>query len=238
MVATRLIFGLLERRERTLAKTNAPMRLDEDMQWSAIVPVKGHTEAKSRLEADPKGREALSRAFLADVLSALAGSEPISQVIVVTDDADLARLNSRDVRITLLVSQGLNEDIQQGLDLVGHGPAIVLTSDLPCLTTPALNDVLALARKYPLSFISDTQGLGTTMLLAHDATTCTPSYGIRSHARHVQAGFQELKSLDPRTRESLTRARRDVDTAIDLWDATRIGVGTATTALLAPNLIK
>ena len=73
------------------------------MQWSAIVPVKGHTEAKSRLEADPKGREALSRAFLADVLAALAGSEPISQVIVVTDDADLARLNSRDVRITLLV---------------------------------------------------------------------------------------------------------------------------------------
>jgi len=208
------------------------------MQWSAIVPVKGHTEAKSRLEADPKSREALSRAFLTDVLAALAGSDQISQVIVVTDDADLARLSSSDVRVNLLVSHGLNEDIQQGLDLLGHVPAIVLTSDLPCLTTSALNEVLTLAHEHALSFISDTQGLGTTMLLAHDATTCLPKYGIRSHAQHVLAGFVELKSLDPVIRDSLTRARRDVDTAIDLWDAERIGVGAATSALLDLKLIK
>ena len=202
------------------------------MQWSAIVPVKGHTEAKSRLASDPNGREALSRAFLNDVLTALQGSEFIDQIIVVTDDHDLVLLGTPRIRVKLLMSHGLNEDIQQGLDLVGHKPAIVLTSDLPCLTAQALDEVLALANDHPLAFVSDAQGLGTTMLLAHDATTCTPRYGVRSHARHAQAGFIEITSSVPSTQAALVRARRDVDTGIDLWDAQRIGVGPATHSLL------
>jgi 2-phospho-L-lactate guanylyltransferase len=234
-VATRLILGLQDRRERTLPKTNAPMRLDEDMQWSAIVPVKGHNEAKSRLESDPNGREALSRVFLSDVLTALKGSEFIDQVIVVTDDVDLVSLGTPRIRVKLLISQGLNEDIQQGLDLIGHGPVVVLTSDLPCLTSQALDEVLALANDHPLAFVSDAQGLGTTMLLAHVASTCTPLFGIRSHARHAQSGCTEITSRDPATQAALVRARRDVDTGIDLWDAQRIGVGPATHSLLKHN---
>ena len=232
-MATRLILGPHDRRERTLPKTNAPIRLDEDMQWSAIVPVKAHHEAKSRLASDPHGREALSRVFLSDVLTALQGSELIGQIIVVTDEDDLVVLGTPRIRVKVLISQGLNEDIQQGLDLIDHGPVIVLTSDLPCLTTHALDAVLAFANDHRLAFVSDAQGLGTTMLLAHDATTCTPLFGVRSHARHAQAGFIEITGVEPAIHVALARARRDVDTGIDLWDAQRIGVGPATSALLA-----
>ena len=231
-MATRLILGLQDRRERTLPKTNAPMRLDEDMQWSAIVPVKGHHEAKSRLESDPNGREALSRVFLSDVLLALQGSQLFGQIIVVTDEYDLVVLGTPRIRVEVLISHGLNEDIQQGLDLVSRGPVIVLTSDLPCLTSQALDAVLVFASDHSLAFVSDAQGLGTTMLLAHDAMACTPLFGVRSHARHAQAGFIEITGVGPEIQAALVRARRDVDTGIDLWDAQRIGVGPATNALL------
>jgi 2-phospho-L-lactate guanylyltransferase len=52
-----------------------------------------------------------------------------------------------------------------------------------------------------------------------------PAFGRRSRAQHVHDGAAEL-SLD------VPRARRDVDTAVDLWDACRLGVGPETARLL------
>ena len=48
----------------------------------------------------------------------------------------------------------------------------------------------------------------------------------------IRSRYHELMSDDLDINALLIRARRDVDTAIDLWDARRIGVGASTSALL------
>ncbi len=202
------------------------------MQWSAIVPVKASSTAKSRLQTNAAWRAELSRAFLSDALSALTSCPQIGRILVVTDDTFLQGNLDPSVEITVIASEGLNQDINTGLRLLGDSPVAVITGDLPCLTTSSMAVVLDLATQYPRSFVSDSQGLGTTMLLAHNASTCVPMFGVRSHAKHAQAGFMEIASDSGLESGLLARARRDVDTAIDLWDARRIGVGPATSALL------
>ena len=202
------------------------------MQWSAIVPVKASTSAKSRLGTNAAWRTELSRAFLGDVLDALVGSSLIQRIIVVTDDTGLKGQLAPSIELKFITSAGLNEDITSGIELVSNTPVAVITGDLPCLTTPAIDSVLWLAEEHQRSFVSDSQGLGTTMLLTHEPKYCQPMFGFRSHAKHAQAGYHELISDDRDTNALLVRARRDVDTAIDLWDARRIGVGANTSALL------
>ena len=202
------------------------------MQWSAIVPVKASSTAKSRLQTNAAWRAELSRAFLSDALSALTSCPQIGRILVVTDDTFLQGNLDPSVEITVIASEGLNQDINTGLRLLGDSPVAVITGDLPCLTTSSMAVVLDLATQYPRSFVSDSQGLGTTMLLAHNASTCVPMFGVRAHAKHAQAGFMEIASDSGLESGLLARARRDVDTAIDLWDARRIGVGPATSALL------
>jgi 2-phospho-L-lactate/phosphoenolpyruvate guanylyltransferase len=208
------------------------MRLDSGMQWSAIVPVKASTSAKSRLGTNAAWRTELSRAFLGDVLDALVGSSLIQRIIVVTDDTGLKGQLAPSIELKFITSAGLNEDISSGIDLVSNTAVAVITGDLPCLTTPSIDCVLQLAGEHQRSFVSDSQGLGTTMLLTHEPNNCQPMFGFRSHAKHAQAGYHELISDDRDLNALLIRARRDVDTAIDLWDARRLGVGANTSALL------
>ncbi|MFA7323621.1 MAG: 2-phospho-L-lactate guanylyltransferase [Candidatus Nanopelagicales bacterium] len=201
------------------------------MQWSAIVPVKAFATAKSRLDEDPDRRAALSFAFMSDVLAALEASTLISQIIVVSDDSGLSLPATTRVRVHATRALGLNADIQEGLEQVGDAPVVVVAADLPCLTATAMDAVLKLAQALPRAFVTDTQGLGTTMLLDQDARQSTPRFGSRSHAQHIRADYHEIRSDDPATQALLARARRDVDTAIDLWDAERMGVGQATRAV-------
>ncbi|MDO9484566.1 MAG: 2-phospho-L-lactate guanylyltransferase [Actinomycetota bacterium] len=202
------------------------------MLWTAIVPVKASAFAKSRLNHDQEIRARLSAAFLSDVLTAAMQATAIDEVIVVTDDHSLHLRLDPAVRIHLTTAKGLNPELAEGLQLIGHKPAAIIAADLPCLTVEALEVTLLLAQDFDRSFVTDAQGLGTTMLFAKDARTCVPMFGRRSHARHAQAGFQEIQADSPATAALLNRARRDVDTALDLWDAVRIGVGPSSTAAM------
>ncbi len=202
------------------------------MQWSAIVPVKASTTAKSRLQTNAAWRAELSRAFLQDALFALMNCDQVTRILIVTDDADLALQLDPSIELTLIESIGLNEDLAIGLKRLGTQPSAIVTGDLPCLTPASVSAALTLAAQYDRSFVSDAQGVGTTMLLNQDASQCTPMFGVRSHAKHAAAGFQEIVSEDPAVNALLTLDRRDVDTAVDLWDARRLGIGAATSALL------
>ncbi len=202
------------------------------MLWTALVPVKASAFAKSRLNRDPMTRAGLSAAFLADVLAALAQTPTIGEILVVTDDAELHMRVDSSVRIHRTNAKGLNPELAEGLLLIGKEPVAIVAADLPCLTSEALAAALGLAEQYDRSFVTDVQGLGTTMLLAKDAQECVPMFGRRSHARHAQAGFQEIQPDSTATAALMSRVRRDVDTALDLWDAVRIGVGPATARAL------
>ena len=86
--------------------------------------------------------------------------------------------------------------------------------------------VLACADAYSMSFVSDAAGIGSTMWCSQTVDGHS-FFGERSRAQHRSAGYMELGALE---RSALwARARRDVDTDADLWDALRIGVGPATT---------
>ncbi len=211
------------------------MRLDAEMLWTALVPVKASAFAKSRLDSDPLTRARLSAAFLSDVLLALGQAPNVAEVLVVTDDAELHTRVEAAVRIHRTTAQGLNPELIEGLQLLGTAPVAVIAADLPCLTVEAVTATLRLAQDHERSFVTDVQGLGTTTLLAQDASTCVPMFGRRSHARHAQAGYQELQPDSAGTAALLSRVRGDVDPALDLWDAERIGVGPATAAALAQH---
>jgi 2-phospho-L-lactate guanylyltransferase len=208
------------------------------MPWSAIIPVKGLQEAKSRLlpAADP-ARPDLAIAFLSDVLAAVSATSAVNEIVVVSNDPEV-HLVAEDFRARWVAEDGpgLNQAGVQGARAARPGNRIALmTADLPCLNGPTVDLVLAEAQEHERAFVCDTPGTGTTMVLAAGADSCRPQFGQRSRARHAASGYVELglsTALGLPT-HALARARRDVDTPVDLWDAVRLGVGPATKAALA-----
>jgi len=214
------------------SRASIPVGLNTAVGWSIVLPVKSIEQAKSRLLRDDWARQQLMAAFLADILAALGAARHVSEVIVVGDDPlvrDIAEAcGARSVAEG--VAPGLNAAAATGLAATAPGsPVVVMVADLPCLTGPAIEHVLDLASAVPCSFVCDAAGTGTTMLAARKAKDCRPQFGPRSRARHAAAGNLELA---PGEVDAFARARRDVDTEVDLWDAVRIGVGPATAAAM------
>lgn len=205
--------------------------------WSVVVPVKRLDSAKTRLGDDHRpARAELALAFATDCLAALVAARRIGRVVVVSSDPAL-----RPIADALGVAwleevgaDGLNAAASSALSAL-DGPVAVVVGDLPSLTSSAADLVLRLADAVPSGFISDAAGTGTTMLMARDARDCVPAFGPRSRARHRRAGFVDLGLdlvLDRDEAMDLARARRDVDTDVDLADALRLGVGPATARAL------
>ncbi len=106
---------------------------------------------------------------------------------------------------------------------------IGILADTPCLTGAALDAVLAQARNYDVSFVADAAGTGSTMWCAQ-VPGARSFFGSHSRAHHRASGAIELGVTATSGDAFLwTRARRDVDTEVDLWEAHRIGLGPATT---------
>ena len=202
--------------------------------WSVIVPVKRPEVAKTRL-ADVAGprRAALARAFAADTIAAAIDCPEVAEVIVVTDDMQAAReaADRGAVVVADAPEAGLNAALRHGAATAAQrrpgAPIAALSADLPALRANELATVLRAAAAYPVSFVGDVAGIGTTLYAATDATTFAPRFGGRSRAAHRATGAVEIDRAD------IGSVRRDVDTAIDLWDAVRLGVGTRTAEQLA-----
>lgn len=213
--------------------------------WSVVLPVKSIDQGKSRLLAQESTRRLLIAAFLADVLAALDSADQVGEVIVVGNDPVLLDLavTAGARTITEGEPRGLNQAAAIGISAASSAaPVAVMVADLPCLTGSAIDHLLHQASAPPNSFVCDAAGTGTTMLMAQDPRTCRPQFGHRSRARHAASGNIEL-AVPPGTpgspdevrvqaQEAFRRVRRDVDTQVDLWDAVRIGVGSATSAVL------
>lgn len=196
------------------------------------MPVKRLDVAKSRLAAygDPARRE-LALAFACDVVTAALGCSAVTDVLVVTDDADaataLAGLGARVVPDD--PDAGLNPALAHGADLLrsadpGKG-VVTVSADLPALQPVDLAQVLAAVPAGGRAFVADSAGTGTTLLAAAGAAALAPGYGRGSRARHLASGAVELTGT--------AALRRDVDTPADLRDAVALGVGTHTAAVAA-----
>lgn len=203
------------------------------MEWTVVVPVKRLAVAKSRLlpGAEPDRIAALALAFATDTVAAALGAPLVGRVVVVTGDGAAAAAVSALGAVVRpdAVAAGLNAALREGaayaVGVHGPHPVAALLGDLPALRPAELDDALAAAGAHPAAFVADADGTGTTLLTAR-LGGLLPRYGPGSAAAHAAAGAAALAGDWP-------GLRRDVDTAADLDVARTLGLGPATSAVLA-----
>lgn len=200
--------------------------------WVVVVPVKPSARAKSRLEVDGVGRADLARAIALDTLAAASACELVAQVVVVTDDAALAREAAMIPALRFVPegdARGLDAAVAAGvaaIDPGGRMPRAALLGDLPALRPADLADALRAAASVPRGVVPDAEGTGSTLVTAGVGVEWESSFGDGSFARHVALGCQALRIPDAST------LRRDVDTAAQLEVARVLGLGQRTAALV------
>jgi len=202
-------------------------------EWVVVIPVKRLDRAKTRLSTRPAPqRGALALAFALDTVRAALACPRVSAVLVVTDDdevrASTVALGARSVLDA--PDAGLPAAVVHGADVARARSDKVwvaaLVADLPALRTDELDRALDAAEAVGRGFVADAAGIGTTLLTAAPGHDLGPRFGARSRAAHAASGAVELQPPD------IAGLRRDVDSEVDLWDASRLGLGVATAALL------
>jgi len=187
--------------------------------WIVIVPVKGTSDAKSRLGAGTARRAALARAIALDTVEAAVGSAGVSQVVVVTGPDLAPALSGLGAVIVPDPEGGLIAAITSALAVASaldaDAATAVLLGDLPGLQPAELSLALAAASRHPRAMVADAEGLGTVLITATSGQAHAPSFGSGSRAAHAALGYRELTGQWP-------GLRRDVDTAADL-EAVRSG---------------
>ena len=206
--------------------------------WTVVLPLKGGSNAKSRLGAPAP----LATAIALDCLAAVLASELVGEVVVVTADpllTERAAAAGARVQPESIPGRGLPAAIADGLAGLS-GRCAVLLGDLPALQPDDLSTALRLAgelltgrfvdgESFPapgMAFVPDAEGTGTVLLTALTPAALRPAFGPASASAHAAAGAARL-DLD------LPRLRRDVDTPEDLRTAIALGIGPLTREVLA-----
>jgi 2-phospho-L-lactate guanylyltransferase len=214
---------------------SVPMSLPPPVRYGVLVPVKPPAVAKSRLA--PLGdavRTELAAAFAMDTVAAVLGSPAVGSVMAVTDDHALAAALSEQG--ALVLPDGVGGDLngtllQAAAELARQLPDLrpaALCADLPALRTEQLTRALAAAPDQGLAFVTDTEGKGTTLLVADGLASFEPRFGAGSAQAHRAVGGHEIHLVDVPT------LRRDVDTPADLEAALGLGVGPRTSVVATP----
>ena len=204
-----------------------------------ILPVKRLEVAKSRLRGavDPAVHEALALAMALDTVAAALACRVAGRVVVVSADRAVgAAAAELGAEVILDVPDaGLNPALAYAATLVrprGSAASLpgvaALTADLPALRPDELTAALRAAEAGDTirrAFVSDAAGTGTVLLAARPGIGLEPCFGAGSAAAHAVSGAMMLRGDWP-------SLRRDVDTADDLTEAVRIGLGPRTGALV------
>jgi 2-phospho-L-lactate guanylyltransferase len=202
-----------------------------------IIAVKRLAAAKTRLAPvfSAQTRENVVLAMLVDTLTAAARVGSLRGITVITPD-DVAAAAAAELGADVLsdpTPEGhpdpLNNAIAAAERVVAESASniVVLQGDLPALQTQELTEAIGAARHYERSFVADRLGTGTAVLCAF-GTALNPRFGPDSSARHRHTGAIELTGAWP-------GLRCDIDTPDDLTVARRLGVGPATTRVVAAD---
>lgn len=192
--------------------------------WHVVVPIKDTREGKSRLAPAGVRRTRLSRAIADDTLSAVVEAVEAEHVWLVTSDAGLSwDWAGAGVHVIPDPGHGLNAAITAGLSHVpADVPRAALLGDLPSLLAVDVVTALQAGGRVAEWFVPDLDGSGTVLRGGH---AFVPQFGPGSAEAHARQGALRLE-LD------LPRLRRDVDDPDSLAAAVRLGVGSATSAVL------
>lgn len=188
-------------------------RARHERSWQVLLPVRAEA-GKSRLGVE--FGEDPTEYFARDTLAAVRACTQVGSVTIV------GRKMPEADRVVADPGGGLNAAITAGLNALDpHRPVVVMLADLPGLRTADLHSILEQAAPADRAIVIDHAGTGTTMALA-STPQFTPLFGLDSAARFAAAGFTVL--------DAERSARLDVDTAENLQQVLRLGVGPATAA--------
>jgi 2-phospho-L-lactate guanylyltransferase len=200
------------------------------LDWTAVIPVKRLTAAKSRLRgAVPAHRHAdLALAMVRDTATAVLGASAVAELVVVTDDPVVTEvLSGLGARVVPdRPGADLNGAMRYGADEVAglSRHRAVLAGDLPALRPSQLDAALLFAAG-KRSFAADAAGTGTVLLAVPAGERLDPHFGIGSAAAHERSGARPLTGDWP-------GLRQDVDTPADLATVIALGAGRHTCELL------
>ncbi|MFM9940404.1 MAG: 5-amino-6-(D-ribitylamino)uracil--L-tyrosine 4-hydroxyphenyl transferase CofH [Hyphomicrobiaceae bacterium] len=197
---------------------SAPTR--QPQLW-AIVPVKALDSAKQRLSGVLEAglRRRLVLTMLEDVLATLGRQAAITQMAVVTRDAQVAAVAARFGAIVVREPDGadLNASIVCGLETAsaaGAVRALIVPGDVPLAGDEDIQRVLAATRTPEAVVIAPaSDGDGTNALLLPLPAPLQPAFGPGSASRHTG-----LARIGGRTVFAVGTAglAHDIDTADDL----------------------
>ncbi len=184
------------------------------MRTAAVLPIKSFSRAKSRLGEELDRRE-LAAAMTSDVLSALAATPGLSDVIVVTaeplpaDSGAIVVHDPNEAGQSAAAQRGIQAAVERGAERV-----LLVPGDCPALDPDELGHLLEDGAATPqVVVVPDRHGTGTNALLLTPPGAVAPSFGVGSMARHAARARAAGATVKVRALPSLAL---DVDTPDDL----------------------
>ena len=184
------------------------------MTWTALVPLKGSGERKTRLAGrlDERQRRRLSHELFTHVACVLNSSAVLSQVLVLSD----VRPEGWDGPLIFDEGRGLNSELRSFVRELGPRPLLVIHADLPLLSTEDIAILLAEADG-GCAIAPDRHGSGTNAIALHNPTGFAFAFGAKSFVRHITAAEGRARIV---RRPGLGL---DIDTPHDLDAAIALG---------------
>lgn len=205
---------------------------------AAVIAVKELSGAKTRLAPviDGDDRRALVLAMLTDTIAAAAAAG-VDRVMIVSPDtavaATAAEIGARTVVDGgILLNDAFALGIDKALEFWPDSRILVLQADLPAARPDSLAAAIERSAGHSRSYIPDHSGTGTTALFLnvdHPSAADTLRFGANSATEHRTRGAVDLTE----GADLWPDLRMDVDTVADLLAARDIGVGAATSHVLA-----
>lgn len=209
--------------------------VDRDI-W-AVIPIKSFASAKTRLSPAlaASARRALAQAMAQDVLSELASVSRLSGVIVVSQDAQAARLARRYGAVVWTAGADLGHSgavmaAASRLAREGRDGMLTVPGDVPCITADEVEALLAAHRPKPAFTIApahDRRGSNAILMSPPDAIPL--AFGDDSLLPHL-ATAREAR-IEP-VIVPLAGLGLDIDNPADLEALSRATPGVHTCACL------
>ncbi|HZT51360.1 MAG TPA: 2-phospho-L-lactate guanylyltransferase [Stellaceae bacterium] len=183
----------------------------------AVVPVKAFALAKQRLAPvlDDAARRALAAAMLADVLDALARAPGLAGVVVVTADAEAARIAAGfgAAASDAAAREGHTAAVAEAARRLAAAGEAMLTvpADVPLIEPADVEAILAAPGRFVIVPARD--GLGSNAVLCRPADAVPLRFGAPSYAPHLAAA--RARGIAPVTLR-LARVALDIDGPDDL----------------------
>lgn len=185
----------------------------------ALIPVKVLERSKTRLASvlQPQECALLSRAMFMDVLTAMDNARGISNIAVLTNDAEIAKLATQLGHLVIAdQSEGelcasLNAAALQ-ISESGADTVVIVPGDLPTITADDIDNLLA-KHAGGISICPAIRDGGTNALICSPPDAMPFQFGSDSAHKHLE---QATERGIPHERLPLHAFFRDIDTPDDL----------------------